>query len=555
MKLMKAADRTSRHPIRVTVLAAIAAALATIALFVVSSGNNSALAASSVVNGNFETGDLTGWSVDTTASGGDASANGYGIWFCSAAECWYPLFYGAQEGTYFAQLTPGKTSVDTVISQPFEASNGDRISGWAFIHSDDYNGVSYCDSTGRVVIKNDSGETVATPFSRCAYGPYLAYQSYPSGWTNWHYDFTGLSGTGEFTIEARVRNLVDNPAPSAMGLDNVKISAASVDLSAPNITSPQNNTNDTDGSFSVSGTAGAGSTVELFEGFTSKGTTTADSSSGAWSIDLSGVSDGAHTYTAKAKDAEGNTSPVSNSVTVRVDKTAPKVSEVYPLSGATEVLRNTDIAARFSEPMDPATFTTSTVTLVKEGTTTPISARVGYYESNGYYKVWLSPPYEQGFYLDANTKYTVKIKGGTNGVKDLVGHALEQDYSWTFTTEGAPPTVVGYTPTQTTGVPRSIRPTATFSTNMDPSTITATNIKFEVYDTKRSKWVSVAHTVSYNATSKTATVIPGSTLAASKNYRVTVTTNVKSRVGVALDQNATTSGNQPKSWTFTTGSS
>jgi hypothetical protein len=88
---------------------------------------------------------------------------------------------------------------------------------------------------------------------------------------------------------------------------------------------------------------------------------------------------------------------------------------------------------------------------------------------------------------------------------------------------------------------------------MNPSTITATNIKFEVYDTKKRAWVSVSRTVSYDATSKTATVIPGSTLAASKQYRVTVTTNVKSSTGVALDQDASTSGNQPRSWTFTTG--
>jgi len=59
--------------IRSTILAAIAAALATIALVVASSGNT-ALAASSLVNGSFETGDLSGWSVDATPSGGEASA-------------------------------------------------------------------------------------------------------------------------------------------------------------------------------------------------------------------------------------------------------------------------------------------------------------------------------------------------------------------------------------------------------------------------------------------------------------------------------------------------
>jgi large repetitive protein len=137
--------------------------------------------------------------------------------------------------------------------------------------------------------------------------------------------------------------------------------------------------------------------VELFEGTTSKGTATADSTSGAWSIALSGVSDGAHTYSAKATDAAGNTSPVSHSVTVRVDTTGPTVSDVYPASGATGAGRQTDIAVSFSEPIDPATVTTSTVTLVKDGTTTPISARVGCYEEATYYKVWLSPRMKRGF--------------------------------------------------------------------------------------------------------------------------------------------------------------
>jgi hypothetical protein len=81
--------------------------LATMMLAVVSSGSL-AVAAYSLNNGNFESGDLTGWSVDTTASGGDAISSEYGVWFCSWAECWYPLFYTAQEGSYFAQLTPGK---------------------------------------------------------------------------------------------------------------------------------------------------------------------------------------------------------------------------------------------------------------------------------------------------------------------------------------------------------------------------------------------------------------------------------------------------------------
>ena len=136
---------------------------------------------------------------------------------------------------------------------------------------------------------------------------------------------------------------------------------------------------------------------------------------------------------------------------------------------------------------------------------------------------------------------------------DLAGNALERDHVWTFMTANVPLTVVSYAPTQTTGVPRNTRPTATFSTGVDVSTITPTNVLFQVYNKKKKKWTNVPRTVGYDVASKTATVVPDATLATAKKYRVTVTTRVKSSTGAALDQNATTPGNQPKSWTFTTG--
>jgi Bacterial Ig-like domain len=183
--------------------------------------------------------------------------------------------------------------------------------------------------------------------------------------------------------------------------------------------------------------------------------------------------------------------------------------------------------------------------LTKQGSSIPVEATVGYDSTTK--KATLDPRSD----LASTATYTATIVSGSNGVKDLAGNSLGQNRSWTFTT--APPSVARYTPTEITSVPRNIRPTATFSTNMDPSTITTTNIKFKVYDTNTRAWVSVSHSVSYYATSKTVTVSPGSTLAASKQYRVTVTTNVKSSTGVSLDQDINTSGNQPKSWTFTTG--
>ena len=322
---------------------------------------------------------------------------------------------------------------------------------------------------------------------------------------------------------------------------------------APVITSPSNNSIDTDGNFTISGTAEANSTVELFEGSDSRSTATVNAS-GEWSKSLTGVAEGSYTYTAKAKDAAGNTSDPSNPLTVDV-KIPPLVNSVLPPDKTQNVDLSTNVEVIFSEEMDEASveavdLTTgkpTTFTLLKDGSTTPMDATVSYDAAAK--KATLDPSSN----LASNTTYTATIKGGNSGATDSAGNALKQDYSWTFTTVTVPLTVVSYTPTETTGVPRSTQPTATFSTDMDERTITDTNIKFQVYNKKKKKWIGVAHTVSYDADSRTVKVTPSSTLAASKKYRVTITTNVKSSTGVALDQDGTTSGNQPKSWIFTTG--
>ena len=71
----------------------------------------------------------------------------------------------------------------------------------------------------------------------------------------------------------------------------------------PTITSPPNNSYDTDGSFSVAGTAEPGSaawtgppatTVRLYEGATLRGTATV-TGNGEWSVALAGVPEGRHT--------------------------------------------------------------------------------------------------------------------------------------------------------------------------------------------------------------------------------------------------------------------
>ncbi|MFM2153715.1 MAG: Leukotoxin, partial [Pseudomonadota bacterium] len=70
------------------------------------------------------------------------------------------------------------------------------------------------------------------------------------------------------------------------------------------------------------GTAEANSTVTVFEGVTSLGTTSADET-GAWAFDVASLGDGEHAFTAQANDAADNTGSASDTFTVTVDTQAP----------------------------------------------------------------------------------------------------------------------------------------------------------------------------------------------------------------------------------------
>jgi hypothetical protein len=339
MKLIKAADRISRHPIRSTILAAIAATLATITLVLASSGN-SALAASSLVNGNFETGDLSGWTVDTAASGGAASAvTSYED--CSAPyECWYSRSYAPQEGSYFALLAPGKPSEATRISQPFTASNGDKVSGWAFFqtqYKEPWGAEPRYDAVGRVVLTDDSGKTVATLFEKRYSSGWTGWET---RWTHWEHTFTGLTGTGTFQIEAQVQNTGErasecwgnlNYCDSVLGLDDVKTSTSTND---PDTTKPS-----TSATRSVEPNAAGwnkanvtvrlnatdnqgGSGVEKIIYSASGAQTIAQTDATGDSVEVALDQEGTTTLTYYATDKAANVED-KKTLTVRIDKSAP----------------------------------------------------------------------------------------------------------------------------------------------------------------------------------------------------------------------------------------
>ncbi len=113
---------------------------------------------------------------------------------------------------------------------------------------------------------------------------------------------------------------------------------ATQDIVAPNVpaidldaaddlgTSNSDNITSQTAGLTFSGTAEVGSTVQLYDGVLTVGSS-AVATAGAYSIDL-GLVEGVHSITAKGIDAAGNISIASSALSVTVDTTAPTVSNV-----------------------------------------------------------------------------------------------------------------------------------------------------------------------------------------------------------------------------------
>jgi glucose/arabinose dehydrogenase len=152
----------------------------------------------------------------------------------------------------------------------------------------------------------------------------------------------------------------------------------------------------------------------------------------------------AGTHQVKVEYYDGQVDAVAKVSWAGGTNSAPTVTNRTPAPGASGVAVTVSPSATFSEAMDPATLTTSTFTLVKQGTSTPVSATVAY--------VNLVATLDPASSLDPSSSYTATVKGGSSGAKDSTGVALASDVSWTFATAAgtnAPPTAVIDTPLAT----------------------------------------------------------------------------------------------------------
>lgn len=218
------------------------------------------------------------------------------------------------------------------------------------------------------------------------------------------------------------------------------------------------------------------------------------------------------------------------------DTAAPVVSGTSNISGATDVAINSNVGVTFGEGMNPTTITDANFALKNTATGAAVAGAVSYSGVNAVF----TPANN----LSASTGYTATIKGGADGVKDLAGNALAEDFVWSFTTaavaDTTAPAVTATAPGNlATGVALNGTAKSTFSELIDPLTVTTDTFKLAGPGT-----ASVAGAVGYNVPDRIATFTPAAPLTAGTVYTATVTTGVKDLAGNALAAD--------KVWSFTT---
>ena len=237
------------------------------------------------------------------------------------------------------------------------------------------------------------------------------------------------------------------------------------------------------------------------------------------------------------KDLAGNPLPNDHSwsFSTSTDIDPPLITSVSPASGATGVAMGTSITINFNESINASTATNTTVQLRDPGNNL-VNASVS--ASGG--QVTLTPLAA----LKSGTVYTVTISAGASGIKDLVGNAMVNNYTWSFTTvviDLTPPLVNSVSPANgSTGVSTTPIITANLSEAINVSTVSGATVQLK---DAGNNIVGAA----INVSGGEITVTPLAPLSALTLYSITITggaAGIKDLAGNSLAANYT--------WNFTT---
>jgi len=222
---------------------------------------------------------------------------------------------------------------------------------------------------------------------------------------------------------------------------------------------------------------------------------------------------------------DGGPCPVVKSTTPATNATLVGKSEA-PASG--QAMRTTLVTATFNKKIDAKTINAQTF-IVKVTGGAILSGDVTYNDADS------TATFTSSTKFADNTTYEAKV---TTGVKDLIGNALQTDYVWAFSTGTTVlPIIIATDPANgSTGVPINKTITATFSVDMDQSTITTST--FTLYNGT----ISVLGVVSTNGA--VASYDPTSILIPNTVYTAKISKLILNQDGSALAEDST--------WTFTT---
>jgi hypothetical protein len=228
--------------------------------------------------------------------------------------------------------------------------------------------------------------------------------------------------------------------------------------------------------------------------------------------------------------ADSADSADSADAAIDVTATAPTVILTFPADLAEHVTTTTLVMARFSQPMQGATITELTFTLMQDAT--PVTGAVTYDDLTNTATFTPDAP----LLLDLSYQATI-----TTGVQDANGTAMGGNYGWRFTTgEPLAPLVLSTSPTDTAqNVGINTHITATFNTPMDPLTINDQTF------TLMQDVTPISGKVSYDVMTMTATFAPDFPLGVGLPFQATITMGAKSAESKLLPAEY--------DWSFTTG--